>query len=338
MAPTDRPITPSRILEALNGFQRTAVLKAAIELDVFTAIAEGATDPAGLAERIPASEKGVRALGDYLVTLGLLAWDGAHYALTVESARYLDRASTEYLGGTVAFYASPTLIEAFAGATEAVRRGGSDPAHMDSMVPSHPIWTEYARAMVPLFRRPAEAVAELVAEALPPPGRILDVAAGHGLFGIAIARKFPSASVTAIDWPEVLEVARSQAREGGVEDRFTGVPGNAFDTPLGFGWDVVLLTNFLHHFDPATCETLLRRVAAALRPDGAVVVVEFIPNDDRVTPPAVAQFGMSMLTTTTRGEVYSFSDLSGMLERAGFRSSTLHPLPHTPERAVVALR
>jgi 2-polyprenyl-3-methyl-5-hydroxy-6-metoxy-1,4-benzoquinol methylase len=338
MARTDRPPSPERILEALIAYQRTAVLKAAIELDVFTVIGEGADDLGAISRRLHASEKGVRALANYLVAAELLTRSGARYALTPESARYLDRRSPDYLGGTSSFYDAPAIVEGFAAAAEAVRRGGSGAGGTDSMAPSHPIWIEYARAMAPLFARPAEALADLILRQVPHPTRVLDIAAGHGLFGIALARRVPTVVATALDWPEVLTVAEAHALDARVGDRFRTIHGSAFDAPLGTGWDVVVLANFLHHFDAATCDGLLRRVRESMSAGGVVALVEFIPNEDRVSPPAVAQFGMTMLATTPHGDVYTFSELSAMLERAGFVGAQLHPLPHTPQRAVLARR
>ena len=336
-SPSRHP-SPERILDALHGFERTAVLRAAIDLDIFTAIAEGAADVPAIAARVGASERGTRALVNTLVAMGFLELHGPRYALTSESARYLDRGSVAYLGGTAAFFASPMLQAAFAGATEAVRRGGSDPGS-DSMARSHPIWSEYARAMRPLFVRPAESVADLVGRTLTPlPSRILDIAAGHGLFGITLALRIPSASVTALDWPEVVDLARAHAREAGVADRFQTIAGSAFDASYGTGWDVAIVANFLHHFDAPTCETLLKRIRGSLRDGGAIVVIEFVPNEDRVSPAEIAPFAMTMLTTTARGDLYTFAELSGLLEVAGFRDPTLHDLAHTPQRAVLAYR
>jgi ubiquinone/menaquinone biosynthesis C-methylase UbiE len=230
------------------------------------------------------------------------------------------------------------VMNGFAQTTLAVRRGGSDPAAVDSMAPGHPVWLDYARGMAPLFAAPAESVAELLLRELPTPKRVLDIAAGHGLFGIAIGTRATGAEVTALDWPPVLAVAREHARAAGLSERYHTQGGNAFEVPLGTDWDAVVLANFLHHFDVSTCELLLRRVHTALRPGGRVVVVEFIPNDDRVSPPAVAQFGLTMLTTTPHGDVYTFDELAGMLTRAGFLEPHLQSIRHTPQRMVLASR
>jgi hypothetical protein len=93
------------------------------------------------------------------------------------------------------------------------------------------------------------------------------------LYGIAIAKNNPQAEIVALDWAPVLEVAKENARNAAVSDRYRTIEGSAFDVEYSSGYNLVLLTNFLHHFDTATCETLLRKVRAALG-DGGVVVGE----------------------------------------------------------------
>lgn len=107
---------------------------------------------------------------------------------------------------------------------------------------------------------------------------------------------------------------------------------------LGTGYDLVLVPNFLHHFNPAECTRFLARVHAALRPGGRVVVVEFVPNEDRVTPEAAAGFSLVILGTTPEGDAYTFAQYQAMLTAAGFRDATLHPLPPTAESAVIATK
>jgi hypothetical protein len=144
--------------------------------------------------------------------------------------------------------------------------------------------------------------------------------------------------VTALDWPPVLSLARDHARIAGISDRYHTQGGNAFEVSLGHDWDLVILANFVHHFDPPTATKLLDRVHASLAPEGRVAILEFIPNEDRVTPPQMAMFGLSMLTTTPRGDVYTFDELAAMLRSAGFAAPRLHALKHTPQRVVMASR
>jgi 2-polyprenyl-3-methyl-5-hydroxy-6-metoxy-1,4-benzoquinol methylase len=166
---------------------------------------------------------------------------------------------------------------------------------------------------------------------------VLDIAAGHGLFGIEIAKQNPQAHVTGLDWAQVLKVAVANAQKFGVADRYDLLPGSAFEVDFGGPYDVILLTNFLHHFDPPTCVGLLRKVRAALKPGGRAVTLEFVPNEDRVSPPMPAAFSMIMLATTAAGDAYTFRELSGMYTDAGFGSVTEHPIPMSPHTVVMGI-
>jgi cyclopropane fatty-acyl-phospholipid synthase-like methyltransferase len=106
----------------------------------------------------------------------------------------------------------------------------------------------------------------------------------------------------------------------------------------GTGYDVVLLTNFLHHFDKETCEKLLRKVHAALAEGGRAVALEFVPNDDRITPPQAAAFSMQMLGGTPGGDAYTFAEIDEMYRNAGFTRSEMHELPPTIERVVIGYK
>jgi 2-polyprenyl-3-methyl-5-hydroxy-6-metoxy-1,4-benzoquinol methylase len=178
-------------------------------------------------------------------------------------------------------------------------------------------------------------VAAAVLNGLSGPLRVLDIAAGHGLYGIAIAKQHPQARIAALDWAPVLQVAVENAQKAGVADRYETIPGSAFEAEYGGPYDAVLLTNFLHHFDRATCVGLLRRVHAALRPGGRAATLEFVPNEDRVSPPMAAGFSLTMLVTTRTGDAYTFSELESMYREAGFGNVTRHPIPTGPNTLVM---
>jgi 2-polyprenyl-3-methyl-5-hydroxy-6-metoxy-1,4-benzoquinol methylase len=192
--------------------------------------------------------------------------------------------------------------------------------------------------MAPLMQMPARLLADLVGGDTGRPLRVLDVAAGHGLFGITIAARYPRAHVTALDWPNVLAVAEANARRAGVAARYALRPGSAFDVAWGGPYDLVLLTNFLHHFDIPTCEQLAARAHAALAPGGRALTLDFIPEPDRTTPPATASFALVMLATTARGDAYTFAEYQAMFARAGFLRSEFHALPPTTQQAVVSYK
>jgi 2-polyprenyl-3-methyl-5-hydroxy-6-metoxy-1,4-benzoquinol methylase len=166
----------------------------------------------------------------------------------------------------------------------------------------------------------------------------LDIAAGHGLFGIAVAAENPKAQIAAQDWAPVLAVAEENAEKAGVAGRHSKIPGSAFDVDFGIGYNAVLITNFLHHFDIPTNETLLRKVHAAMAPGGMVVTFEFIPNEDRISPPMDASFSMMMLGSTPHGDAYTFSEYDRMFRNAGFARNEMRELAPTPQRVIVSYK
>ncbi|HEX8853457.1 MAG TPA: class I SAM-dependent methyltransferase, partial [Pyrinomonadaceae bacterium] len=231
---------------------------------------------------------------------------------------------------------SPMITGGFEHLTDAVRQGGTALPEGGTVAPEHPVWVKFARAMSPLMALPAQMIARLVDEDDAGTLKVLDIAAGHGLFGIAVAQQNRNAEVVALDWPNVLEVAKENARGAGVGERYATIEGSAFDVDYGSGYDLILLTNFLHHFDPQTCETLLRKVHAALSERGRVATLEFVPNEDRVSPPIPASFSMMMLGGTPRGDAYTFSELERMFKNAGFSQSELHQLPGMPQHLIIS--
>jgi SAM-dependent methyltransferase len=337
-APQTQQPSPALFFDTMNAYQRTVAVKGAIQLDVFTAIGEGNATAAALAERCDTSERGMRILCDYLVIIGFLTKDGQSYGLTQDSAMFLDRRSPAYMGTAERFLSSPTLMDAFKDVPAIVRNGGSVMSAHGTMEPDHPIWVEFARAMAPMMAMPAEFIANLVGSSQGAKWKVLDIAAGHGYFGIAIARHNRNATIVASDWHKVLEVAREHAVKAGVADRYETLPGSAFETHFGTGYHLVLLTNFLHHFDPPTCETLLRKIHAALEPGGRVVALDFVPNEDRVSPPTTAAFGFIMLGTTEGGDAYTLSEYQTMFHNGGFGRTELHPIPGMPSQVLVSYK
>lgn len=328
--------TPQLFFETANAYQRTEALKAAVDLDVFTALGEGKTTITEIAQRTNASERGIRILCDFLCLMGFLTKDGQRYQLTQDAALFLDKNSPAYLGDSLEFLLSPTLTEGFKDLAGAVRKGGTVASAEGTIAPEHPIWVKFARAMTGMMAMPAQLMASLVTQNANRKLKILDIAAGHGLYGIAFATKHPETEVVALDWPNVLEVAKENAAKAGVADRYQTKAGSAFDVDYGTGYDLVLLTNFLHHFDPPTCEKLLRKVHAALASDGRAIILEFVPNEDRISPPETAAFAMVMLGSTPAGDAYTFKELEHMCTDAGFTHSEIHQLPPSIQQVVIA--
>ena len=330
------PLTPAIVFENLQAFQKTFALKAAIELDVFRAVGEGPGDVASIAGHAKASERGIRILCDFLVINGLLRKVDGRYTHTPSSAAFLDPNSPSCLSSIVGFLSLPELREPYEHLADIVRNGRTVLPGEGTVEPENPVWVEFAQSMAPMMAPLAGPLGEIVLEGRTGPMRVLDIAAGHGLFGIEVAKQNPQAHVTGLDWAPVLRVALDNAKKAGVQDRYDMLPGSAFDVPFGGPYDAVLLTNFLHHFDPDTCVGLLKKVRSSLKPGGCVATLEFVPNDDRVSPPMPAAFSMTMLTSTASGDAYTFRELADMHAQAGFNAVKAHPIPMSPHTVVMA--
>lgn len=332
------PLTPELFFETLTAFHRSAAMKSAVELDLFTKIAEGNKTAQAIAAACGASARGVRILCDVMTVMGFLSKENNQYDLTDVSADFLDRKSPAYLGDAAYFLMSPTQMQGFSDLTNAVRGGGSTVTQEGSLDPESPMWVKFARGMTGMMMPSAQIMAENLGFDANRNLKVLDIAAGHGIFGITIAQKYPNAEIYAVDWANVLEVATENAEKFGVSDRHHNIAGSAFDVEYGDGYDVILLTNFLHHFDKQTCEDLLRKIHPALAEGGKVLTLEFVPNDDRVSPPMEAMFSLVMLAATPAGDAYTFAELKEMFENAGFSRNEHIPLAPMPQHLIVSMK
>jgi 2-polyprenyl-3-methyl-5-hydroxy-6-metoxy-1,4-benzoquinol methylase len=324
--------SPQKIVEMISGYEKAAVIKTAIELDIFTGIAIGHTTVEQIAVRSQASKKGVRIIADYLASEGLLSKSGGEYALTPDSAAFLVRDSRMYMGASTKFLMSDYMKRQYDNLADSARRGGASSTE-ESMSPDHPMWIEFAEAMAPTMMMPANMVAEILPKGAE---KVLDISASHGIFGIMLAQRNPKATIVGNDWWSVVAYAKRNADAMGVGDRYQTLPGNAFEVDLGTDYDIVLLPNFLHHFDRETNEVLLHRILRALKPGGTLAVIEFVPNDDRISPPWPAEFALKMLATTESGDAYTMAEFSGMLGSTGFESVERFDLVPSPQTLITA--
>ena len=285
-------VTPQRIFQMMNAHVAMQALRAGIELGLFTAVGSGHTTVETLAANLQATERGTRILAAYLCVTGLLTKTEGHYGLAPDAALFLDARSPAYAGLASRFMNHPVLFHASSDIAQVVRSGKMMLGGEGTIEDGNPVWVDFARGMAPLMMPFAGIIAGLVGTG---PVRVLDVAAGHGMFGIQIAVQNPEAQVAALDWPAVLAVAAESAQHLGVADRWTGIPGNALSVDYGTGYDVVLLTNLLHHFVEAGCVDILRRLHASLKPGGRAITLEFVPNPDRVTPPTSPAFSIGRI-------------------------------------------
>jgi 2-polyprenyl-3-methyl-5-hydroxy-6-metoxy-1,4-benzoquinol methylase len=331
----EAPLTPAIIFDMLQAHQRTSALKAAIDLDIFGAIGQGHDDPASIARYCSGSERGIRILCDFLAIYGVLVKENGRYRHSPTSAAFLDPRSPACLASIAQFLGNQAMREPYQQLAEIVRTGRTVLPGEGSVEPDNPIWVQFAETMAPMMAPMVGPLGAVVLEGHTGPMRVLDIAAGHGLFGIEIAKQNPQAHVTGLDWAPVLRVALDNARKAGVQDRYDMLPGSAFEIDFGGPYDAVLLTNFLHHFDIPTCVSLLKKVRSAMRPGGRAATLEFVPNEDRVSPPVPAAFALTMLASTVSGDAYTLSELSSMYKDAGYSDISSHPIPMSPHTVVM---
>src|SRR5262249_10246538 len=159
-------------------------------------------------------------LCDTLTVIGFLNKNGSNYTLTPATAMFLDKRSPAYLGSAVEFILSPQQRRGFDDLTGSVKRGGSSVPGDGSMDPNSEMWVTIDRAMAPLMFPTRQAVAEKIGIEPDKEIKVLDIAAGHGIYGILVAQKYSKAKVYGADWENVLAVAKENARKFGVADRY----------------------------------------------------------------------------------------------------------------------
>ncbi len=331
-------LNPEPFWETITAFQRSAAMKSAVELEIFTKIGEGNKTTQTVANACNASERGIRILCDVMTVMGFLTKENGEYGLTDESSAFLDKNSAMYLGGSVDFILSPIQKSGFEDLTNAVIQGGSTVKEDGSLDPESPMWVKFARGMVGMMMPSAQMIAANAGFEPEQKLKVLDIAAGHGIFGIMVAQHYKNAEIYAVDWANVLQVATENAEKFGVGDRHHLIEGSAFDVDFGEGYDIVLLTNFLHHFDKEINENLLRKIHNSLNEGGKVMTLEFIPNDDRVSPPSEAMFSLVMLAATPAGDAYTFAELKEMSENAGFSLNEHIPLTPMPQHLLISMK
>jgi 2-polyprenyl-3-methyl-5-hydroxy-6-metoxy-1,4-benzoquinol methylase len=288
-----------------------------------------------IARHCSASKRGIRILCDFLCIHGILLKENGRYRHSPTSAAFLDPNSPACVASVAQFMGNKAMREPYEQLEEIVRNGRTVMPGEGTVEPENPIWVQFAESMAPMMAPLAGPLGAVVLDGHTGPMRVLDIAAGHGLFGIEIAKQNPQARVTGLDWAPVLRVALDNARKAGVQARYDMLPGSAFEADFGGPYDAVLLTNFLHHFNFPTCVELLKKVRSALRPGGRVAALEFVPNEDRISPAIPAAFSLTMLTTTAAGDAYTLSELTGMYLDAGFAGISSHPIPMSPHTIVM---
>jgi ubiquinone/menaquinone biosynthesis C-methylase UbiE len=333
--------TPERIMQLAFGFAPTQALVTALDLRLFTLVAEGKTTRADLEEATGASPRGLGRLLNVMVGLGFLAREGsgdkARYSLTPEADAFLVEGRPGYHGGLVRMH-TPMMASRWLKLTECVRTG-SPVVAADRPEEGIAVWDEVVDSLFPIYY-PAAAEAGRELRRLHPEGtlRLLDVAAGSGVWSIAAAQNDPGIQGVALDLPEVLPHTRQWAERCGVVDRFEFRAVDIRQAELGDReFDAVLLGNVVHLEGAEHGRRLLAKSARALKPGGTLVLAEMLPDDDRSGPLFPLLFALNMLVHTTDGDTFTFSEYQSWLLEAGFKDVRQFEIPG-PSPLILATR
>lgn len=312
-------VNPDPIFETLLGYRKSAVLRAAIELDCFSAVASGRRSAAAIAAARGGTERSVRLLLDALASNvpAVLRKRGTGYELTPLSRRFLVRTSPVFIGPLLPLYGHRQLWDAFYDLPAAVRAGTSV-MPTNAHTRGQKFWEDFARATAADAVPRARLMRRLLGR-LPRGCEVLDLACGSGAYGATFARA--GARVTLFDQKNVLRVTRNL-----VDVPVRYVEGDLRKTPFGGPYDVILASHVFHHFDPSECGALARKVAAALKPGGRAMLQEFVPDERRSRKAQPLMFGATMLVWTRAGDAYRVSDYRKWFAAAGLRRLRHFPL------------
>jgi len=316
-------VTPERISALAWGYTAPLIMEAAVHQGIFDLLDSGPKTIHELAALSGASPRGLRAILYALAGLNLLALqDDGKFALTPESAAFLVSNRPGYLGGLIR-HTSTQLIPLWLKLNDVVRTGKPSAA-VNQQGPGSEFFHEFVMDIFPMSYPTAQSLAAHLA-ASTTPARALDLAAGSGVWGIALAQAFPDLRVTAVDWPRVLEVTRQSVERFGVADRFSLLPGDLLEADFGSGYDLATLGHILHSEGERRSRLLLRKTFEALAPGGTIAIAEFLVNQDRSGPPNGLLFAVNMLVATDEGDTWSFPEIAGWLAEAGFVNARTLP-------------
>ena len=323
---TPSKLTPDRLMQMSWGYAPPLIIEAAVKHRLFDLLSASPKTAPQLAREACASVRGVTAICNALVGLRLLARVRDRYTLTPESATFLVSHNPAYHGAFF-HHISTQLIPKWLALDKTVRTG-RPAAAVNSEKMGAVFFTKFVEAIFPLSYSAAKALGKhLGIPKATQPVSVLDLAAGSGVWGIALAEQSPQVHISAVDWPPVLAVTEKIARRHGVGDRLTMIPGDLLKVRFGKNHQVATLGHILHSEGRARSRKLLKKTFDALAPGGTIAIMEFLVDHDRADPLVSLLFAVNMLVNTKEGDTVSFEEISGWLREAGFKKSRLLKVP-----------
>jgi len=312
---------PDDLAQTIRGFQDSRAILTAIELDAFSAVADGAS-AAQAAAKLGTDPRATEMLLNALAALGLLSKHNGTFHNTPVSARYFVAGSPDDSRAATMHMAN--FWRRWSTLTECIRLGTA-PARREPLGPDDQSTEQFIAAM---HRNGRERAPDVVrAAGIEGVRRMLDVGGGSGAYSIAFAQASRELHAEVLDRPEVLAIARGHIERAGLGGRVTARVGDMRADELGQGYDLMLLSAVCCMLSPEENRDLLRRCHRALAQRGRVVIHEFILEEDKTAPKLAALFSLHMLVGTARGASYSESEYAAWLGEEGFGEVSRIRLP-----------
>jgi 3-hydroxy-5-methyl-1-naphthoate 3-O-methyltransferase len=312
------PVTPERIMQFAWGYGPPLILEAAIKHHVFDTLDAGSKTIQQVHATTGASERGLAAIMNALVGLNFLARDDqGRYSLTPESAAFLVSSKPAYQGGLIS-HCSQHLIPKWLRLNDIVMTGKPVEAVNQETIGAE-FFQTFVTDLFPMNYASAQTLAKHLA--LHGPAQVLDLAAGSGVWGIALAQSSENVRVTAVDWPDVIPITRKTAARFNLAERFSFIEGDLETVDFGADYTVATLGHILHSEGENRSRALLLKTFRALQPGGTIAIAEFLVNPDRRGPLNGLFFAVNMLVNTDIGNTYSFEEIAQWLKEAGFTNA-----------------
>jgi len=314
-----KQVTPERLMEFGFAYAPPLIIGAAVNNKVFDSLATGAKTAEQISKETGASARGLRAIMNALVGLELLKKDrNGKYSLTPESAAFLlsDKPGTEAgFFGTIL----PQLVSRWLRLTDVVRDGQPAVA-VNQEAEGTEFFSQLVENIIPMSYPSAQALGNHLKVAKTKNDiRVLDLAAGSGIWGIALTQQSLRVRVTAVDWAGMIPTTKRITQKFGVADHFHYVEGDLLEANFGNGYDLAILGHILHSEGEERSQQLLKKTFRALKGGGTIAIAEWLVNDDRTDPVPALMFAVQMLVNTERGDTFSFNEIKRWLEEAGFK-------------------
>ncbi len=329
---TEQHPSPGQLLEISGSFWKTCTLHAAVKLDIFTAIGDGALPAAAVADGTGFSEDATERLLNALVAMGLLEKSGDLFSNTESARRFLVKSADTYIGFMIMHH--HYLMPSWNRLAEAVRTGR--PVRERAISGDDDRREAFLMGMFNIASAIAPAVAELID--LGGCRRLLDLGGGPGTFAIHFCLKHPELTAAIYDLATTRPFAQKTIKKFGMEDRIRFIPGDYTAEEVEGAFDAVWLSHILHGEDPATCQEMIRKAVGTLTGKGRIFIHEFILEDSADGPLFPALFSLNMLVGTDGGRAYTQAELVDMLTAVGVRDIQRLPFVGPTESGILAGR